>query len=355
MLHLFSISQVEVMNGFALEEWEFVNSENERDPLRDSPHPDVLICGPKASSKMGEPDFSEMDAFVQLKEKESADPFEDPKRVDSKPAVGQRPPFERNTIESKLIRGQLGSYVAALSGSQFRLRVFCALVFGSFARLMCWDRVGAVVTEKFNYTTKPYLAQFFLEYCSSKPEKRGLDPSVRPLTNKEHKTIKNIDCLNDLQSRNPHHREFRMMMIPDRDDGTEYAFLISYPPKYTYRSPFGRATRPMRAYDTEKKKIVFVKDYWRPNVEDIDKEGDIYRSLEEAEVPYVAPFGAGNDVRDFKTRVQEFRFYAWACDTVEFCGLILYRMSLDKLGDDLVGFQSTLELVRVISHAMTGL
>jgi len=25
----------------------------------------------------------------------------------------------------------------------------------------------------------------------------------------------------------------------------------------------------------EKKKIVFVKDYWRPDAQDIDKEGDI--------------------------------------------------------------------------------
>jgi len=343
------------MKEFALEKWQFVNSAKERDSLRDGLGPDVPIYGPEASPKMDKPDFSQMDAFVEFKGKESADPFEDPKKVDGKPTMGKRPPFERNTIEAKLIRGQLGSYVAALSGSQFRLRVFCVLVFGSFARLMCWDRAGAVVTEKFNYTTESYLAQFFLEYCSSKPEKRGVDPTVRPLTTKEHKTIKNIDCLNDLQSRNPHHREFRMMMIPDRDDGTEHAFLISYPPRYTYRSPFGRATRPMRAYNMEKKKVVFVKDYWRPNVENIDKEGDIYRSLEEAEVPYIAPFGVGNDVKDFKTRVQEFRFYAWACETGEFCGLVLYRMSLDKLGDDLVGFQSTLELVRVMSHAMAGM
>jgi len=349
------ISQVDMMNGFALKEWQFVNSASKRDSLRDGLGPDVPIYGPAASLDVDKPDFSQMDAFVEFKTKESADPFEDPKRVDGKPGGGKRPSFERNTIEAKLIRGQLGSYVAAISGSQFRLRVFAVLVFGSFARLMCWDRVGAVVSEKFNYTTEPYLAQFLLEYCSLKPKKRGFDPTVRPLTTKERKTVKNIDCLDDLKSRNPHHREFRMMMIPGRDDTTEHAFLISYPPRYTYRSPFGRATRPMRAYDMEKKKIVFVKDYWRPDAKDIDKEGDIYRSLEEAEVPYVAPFGVGNDVRDFKTRVQEFRFYAWACYTDEFSGLVLYRMSLDKLGDDLVGFESTQELVRAIGHAMTGM
>ena len=111
----------------------------------------------------------------------------------------------------------------------------------------------------------------------------------------------------------------------------------------------------MRAYDMEKKKIFFVKDYWRPGAEDIDKEGNIYRSLEEAEVPYVAPFGVGNDVGDFKTPVQEFQFHAWAYDTNEISGLVLYRMSLGKLGHELVGFESTRELVRVISHAMAGM
>ena len=191
-----------------------------------------------------------------------------------------------------------------------------------------------------------------MEYGSLTPDQRGFDPTVRPLSTRKRKTIKNLDCLGDLKSRNPHHREFQVMMILDRDDTSEYAFLISHPPRYTYRSPFGRATRPMQAYDMNKKKIVFVKDFWRPDGIYIDKEGDIYKSLEEAKVPYVAPFGVGNDVSDFKTRVQEFQFYAWACDTEEFSGLILYRMSLEKLGDDLVGFRSTKELVRVIGHAM---
>ena len=157
--------------------------------------------------------------------------------------------------------------------------------------------VGTVVTEKFNCTKEPYLTQFLPEYCSLKPDKRGFDPTVKPLTTKERKTVNNS-----------HHREFRMMMIPDRDDISEHAFLISYPPRYTYRSPFGRATLPMRTYDMKKKKIVFVKDYWRPDAKDIDKEGYTYRSLEEAGVSYVAPFGVWNDVRDFKTCVQEFRF-----------------------------------------------
>jgi len=194
---------------------------------------------------MDKPDFSQMDAFVEFKEKESTDSFEDPKRVNGKPAGGKRRSFERNTIEAELIRGQLGSYVAVISGSQFRLRVSPSLSSGA-SRGSCAgtaSRVGAVVTEKFHYTTEPYLVQFLLEYCSLKPNKQGFDPTVRQFTAKEWKVVKNVDCLDDLKSRNPHHREFRIMMFPDRDDTTEHAFLISYPSRYTYRPPFGRATR----------------------------------------------------------------------------------------------------------------
>ena len=104
-----------------------------------------------------------------------------------------------------------------------------------------------------------------------------------------------------------------------------------------------------------KKKVVFVKDYWRPDSPEIEKEGDIYRSLERAQVPCVAPFGVGNDVRNFRTHIQGYRKHVWACDTVRFFGFILYRMSLDKLGDDLAEFGSTHELAKVISHAMTGM
>jgi len=102
------ISKVEAMNGFALKEWQFVNSANKRDSLRDGLGPDVPIYGPEASPNMDKPDFSQMDAFVEFKEKESADSFEDSKRVNGKPAGGKRPSFERNTIEAELIRGQLG-------------------------------------------------------------------------------------------------------------------------------------------------------------------------------------------------------------------------------------------------------
>ena len=78
------MSQAEVMNGFAIKEWQFVNSANQRDSSRDNFGPDVPIYGPEVSTNIKKPDFSQMDAFVEFKEKKSADSFEDPKSVDGK-------------------------------------------------------------------------------------------------------------------------------------------------------------------------------------------------------------------------------------------------------------------------------
>jgi len=152
--------------------WQFVNSATQRDAARDGLGPDVPIYGPDVPSDMKGPDFSQMDSFVEFKFKASADPFIDRPRVEGIPASRKGTSFEQNSVEAKKIRGQLGSYVAAIAGSQFRLRVFAVLIFGRFARLMCWDRSAAVITEKFDYTEEPYLAQFLLTYCSLKPEQR---------------------------------------------------------------------------------------------------------------------------------------------------------------------------------------
>jgi len=47
--------------------------------------------------------------------------------------------------------------------------------------------------------------------------------------------------------------------------------------------PFGRATLGMKGWDIEANRMVYIKDYWR--AEGGEKEGDIYLSLEEKNVP----------------------------------------------------------------------
>lgn len=128
-------------------------------------------------------------------------------------------------------------------------------------------------------------------------------------------------------------------------------------------------TRTLHAYDVETKEFVFVKDYWRVIAPGMEKESDIYRRLEECDVPNIAPFGNGNDVL----------CQAWSKKTGR-CGLKLvktrhefppadkdkiqaykalekwqlFRMSLKVIGNGLEMFGSTKQLVTAIADAMEG-
>jgi len=285
-----------------------------------------------------------MELFVEFKFDINADPFNDSENH----SINH---FEQDTEAARLLRGQLSSYVAALSGSQFRVHVFTILICGRHARLMFWDRNASVVSRAFDYTKRNYLG-VFLQHFDKDVERRGHDPSVTIPTQSQLRTVPKLDQT-DLERRNERHRDFRVMLIPDREDASQRSeFLISYPPKYTTRSPFGRATRPMVAYDLRESRLVFVKDYWRPVGS--DKEGDIYRILVEHKVPHIATFCKGNDIGGNVTVTDNLRMEIWACPTTEMVALYNYRMSLKEVGRSLSEFKSSYEFVGSVADAMEG-
>ena len=105
----------------------------------------------------------------------------------------------------------------------------------------------------------------------------------------------------------------------------------------------------MLAFDMEKREIVFLKDYWRADVDGIEKEGDIYALLESNRVPNIASFGKGNDVRDHTTFTHTLT--CWSRDMV---ALRHYRMSLDIVTRPLTSFRSSWEFVSAMADAMQG-
>ncbi|KIM73233.1 hypothetical protein PILCRDRAFT_829310, partial [Piloderma croceum F 1598] len=182
---------------------------------------------------------------------------------------------------------------------------------------------------------------------------RGYDTSVSPVSPEDLQQIQHVETR--LRNENPAHREFRIIMVPDRDvPKVETRFIISFPPKYTARSPFGRATRPMLAFNMETREIVFLKDYWRADVDGMEKEGEIYALLEAKGVPNIAPFGKGNDIRHHKTLTHTLRNEKWACWSKAMVLLSQYRMSLDVVARLLTSFKSSREFVSAIADAMTG-
>ena len=89
------------------------------------------------------------------------------------------------------------------------------------------------------------------------------------------------------------------MAINDCDDPViQKTFLILYPQDFTACPLFGRVTWGMRGCELDLEgsmsKMVYIKNYWRP--EGGEKEGEIYRSLEEKNVPNIPRFYCGNNV-----------------------------------------------------------
>ena len=138
--------------------------------------------------------------------------------------------------------------------------------------------------------------------------------------------------------------------------------------------------------------LVYIKDYWRP--EGGEKEGEIYRTLEEKNVPNIPRFYCGNDVCHAVRRnsdseevdndsqqveddskevdndsqymnddsqqvldsqeVSKIMTSEWALVYPKTHAVIHYRMALDRVGRKLTEFRSARELVTAIADAMQG-
>ena len=334
----------------------FIDTHVHPDIKRDRLVPDISIY-PNDDQPNGDnkTDFEKMDLFVELKKPAESDPFCDPDARDRQPRDFLF--FEKVSKDAQLVRGQLASYAAALAGSRFRVHTFCVLVCGLYARFIRWDRDGATVTRRFNYIDEPHLlAGFFWRYDHLDRRQQGHDTSVSSLTSEDIQQIQHFEDFEErLRLDNRDHREFRILIVPDRNKPEdEKRFVVSFPQKYTARSPFGRATRPMLAFDMEKGTIVFLKDYWRADVNGMEKEGEIYAILESKDVPNIPPFGKGNDVRDHTTLTQTLRGEEWACWSKDMVPLRHYRMSLDVVARHLTSFRSSHEFVSAIADAMEG-
>lgn len=283
----------------------------------------------------------------------SEDPF-----CDSGTTENSSFPFERDGLKYRIIQGQIASSLSTLAEDQFLLHCFAVLWCGQRARILRWDRNGVIVTKGFIHSEDDHLAVFLWRYSQTTLDDpiRGYDPTVQPLlSDSSHQTPAQEAARNKLTEANKdNHREFRIIKIPDRDTYKEYPFLISYPPKSKSRSPFGRATKPMLAFDIEKNKIVFIKDYWRAVCENTDKEGEIYRILHDTRIPYIPPFGRGNDVRGHATLTDMVKTEDWAYPTAKMKPLRHYRMSLEEIGRPLNTFKSSHELVTAVSDAVEG-
>ncbi|KAN0109121.1 hypothetical protein V8E52_009643 [Russula decolorans] len=278
----------------------------------------------------------------------------------------------RWTNSAYKICGQLNSYATALHHSQFRVFSFGVVLYGEKGRLLRWDRSGVIYTEAFKWKEQPdTLFEFFWRLNFLSPVDRGYDTTVTPVTDDDDETKAALSKLRTHRGWEKLKKDNLRRILVHDDCATDGQLRTYITPGAIWdtNALFGRCTFGYIAYDVAASKLVYLKDFWRTDLPRIQKEGDVYRKLHDANVPNIPALGPTGDVllspdhaKTFplavqRTKTQDYvkgsgRRHEWCPvrPTVE--PYVHYRLVLETLGQPLNTFNSTRQLCEVIRDAI---
>ncbi|KAI0935419.1 hypothetical protein AcV7_003854 [Taiwanofungus camphoratus] len=241
--------------------------------------------------------------FIEVKRAAENDFFTDPKPGDNR-ANHQ---FILNIQDKKKLEkatkglGQNVGYAAEILARQHRLFLFSISLSGSCARLIRWDRAGAIATEAFDLHDYPeLLCEFLWRFSHSSDTARGYDTTVERVGLHEERDFKEAVTLHvkDQLGLNgnalslavrEHYQEGMVMAVSVYDgqskDAQVHRYLVSRP----VASPLSVASRATRGYWAvdANLKVAFLKDTWRYAVRGMELEGTILDELRQAGVENV--------------------------------------------------------------------
>jgi len=270
------------------------------------------------------------------------------------------------------ICGQLLAYASELHRSQFRIFSFAVVLFGDTGRLLRWDRSGVIYTQLFNWRSQPdTLFEFFWRLNFLSDIQRGYDTTVTSVNNDEAEEalseLRKYKGLEDVQKTDL----YKFFVHDDCASDKHSRSYITPGPVWHTDALFGRCTFGYIAYDVTGSRLVYLKDFWRTDLPDIQKEGDVYRELHGAQVPNIPVLGPAGDVplsldhkntipfSAQKTRTQDYvkesgLGHEWCPGRPRVDPLVHYRLVLETLGHPLNTFKSTRQLCEVIRDAIVG-
>ncbi|KAG2740028.1 hypothetical protein P692DRAFT_201728696, partial [Suillus brevipes Sb2] len=291
-------------------------------------------------------DITKAEVHIEFKWNDALDAFTRNPGVD-KPIVSQ-------TDKAFDTLGQITSYAAAQLGAQYRTHLFSVLVIRNRARLIRWDREGAIVTNAFDYQHEPHLADFFYRFARASPALRGVDTSMTAASDEEATLARTVLKLA------PTIRMFKVA-VP-RDPAVEnsgWLTLIIPQPVAKGYPLVGRWTRTCPAFDIFNKTVVMFKDSWHVSIKDVLPEGETYKLLKSNKVRNVATCIAFHDVihpvPQQNTQTVKFRNAEWACPNQAVTPHTLHRLVLDIVGEKLTDFESSRQLVQSVRDALIGM
>ena len=245
--------------------------------------------------------------FIEVKKDADQDIFFDPP-----PPEGPKPPKYKFTVDALSVDGGLRTRISALGQNahyahtvqsrQFRTCVFSLSISGSRARILRWDRSGVLVTEAFDYKADPQiLIDFVWRFVRAKDHQRGFDPTAVTVDSNEDRDL--------FQKAISSHVQLQLGLDPETDETNRHYYPEAIThltiggsdvwvsrPLWQSHAIAGRCTAGYWGVLCDTREVVFVKDVWRANAEEVELEGEILKDLREKGVGHIPTVICHGDV-----------------------------------------------------------
>lgn len=252
---------------------------------------------------------------------------------------------------SVLSRKQIAEYAGCILCFQHRIFLFHVYIYRNTARLIRWDRAGAVVTEPFDYIQYPeFLLSFLLRIPHMNHEEVGYDPAVVQATSDEIEGLKG--CSYPIFLRSLFEEAFIILSPTIQKvsvDGRD--FLIGNH-HYSTSCLTGKGTKGYIAYDLAGETFCYLKDSWRDPAR--RPEHEIYHKLHTAQVENIATCVVGGDVLPVDKQSTKTQRYFQDEKARYGSDRRHYRMVLREVGLPLTGYRNSAELCVLIYNAFQG-
>ncbi|KAF9484750.1 hypothetical protein BDN70DRAFT_917372 [Pholiota conissans] len=216
---------------------------------------------------------------------------------------------------TRLAREELLSTANEIFSRQLRTFLFTLLMTPNEARFFRWDHAGVVMSAAFDYRKEPgILCRFLWQFRNASSAQCGRD-SVKWASDKEDALLRDAirqhvksQLGDDFKGIDDEYVLYcgsgRVVKLPVRNitsNGVvEERFFLATRPVSGSSAIASSGTKGFWAMDIETKEIVFLKDTWRTNREDMEVEGDILRSIEGVpNVPTLVCYGDVGDTSNF--------------------------------------------------------
>ncbi|EPS95080.1 hypothetical protein FOMPIDRAFT_1133186, partial [Fomitopsis schrenkii] len=224
-------------------------------------------------------------------------------------------PCLRCSQEAQQSLRQTTQYVLEVFKRQHRLHLLTLYVFAGQARIIRWDRAGAIISTPFDFEKDPALLyRVIWRYAAMTRVQRGHDPSAVLATKDEIEEMRAFQCkphesrlarARDNALDKPGWPVYKVTM--SRAAAANEIYFVVGRCYFASNCATGRCTKGYIAYDVCGRRLVFLKDCWRSYVDDesTPSEGFMLDYLRRKNVPNVPTPLAYEDVGIHEGACQE--------------------------------------------------